>query len=82
MEALFATFLVFSFSLILCGWSGWGQPPVACCATAAATATAAVLASDSEDSEDEHQRRRRRRQEDEDADADAAFLILQQGGEA
>ncbi|KAJ9511268.1 hypothetical protein QJQ45_017139, partial [Haematococcus lacustris] len=35
---------------------------------------------DSEDSEDEHQRRRRL--EDEDADADAAFLILQQGGEA
>ncbi|KAJ9534449.1 hypothetical protein QJQ45_016146 [Haematococcus lacustris] len=37
---------------------------------------------DSEDSEDEYQRRRRRRLEDEDADADAAFLILQQGGEA
>ncbi|KAL6746013.1 hypothetical protein V8C86DRAFT_3121811 [Haematococcus lacustris] len=45
-------------------------------------ATGELHARDSEDSEDEHQRRRRRRLEDEDADADAAFLILQQGGEA
>ncbi|KAJ9519275.1 hypothetical protein QJQ45_017922, partial [Haematococcus lacustris] len=47
-----------------------------------AVAKMAEVEGDSEDSEDEYQRRRRRRLEDEDADADAAFLILQQGGEA